>query len=143
MPGGADFSSTSMAVALKALSETDRDVFITNNVPTALKHLPEFRSSSVKASSDLALYTAKTIQDADIVHNLRLSMDRAGIPVINEATGYVQVPSSNVGVVTGHRDRSMADHLRELKEAGVLREKVVAVISCYEEGVEGLQSDLA
>src|SRR5271166_945974 len=70
LPGGADSSSTSMAVALKALSETDRDVFVANNAPTALKHLPEFRSSSVKASSDLALYTAKTIRDADIVHNL-------------------------------------------------------------------------
>jgi hypothetical protein len=61
---------------------------------------------------------------------------------MNEATSYVEVPSSNVVVVTGHRDRSMADHLQRLKNAGVLKGKIVAVLSCYGEGVEGLQSDL-
>ena len=49
---------------------------------------------------------------------------------------------SNVLIITGHRDRAMSDHLTRLKEAGVLKGRLVAVISCYEPGAEAAQSGL-
>ncbi len=80
--------------------------------------------------------------DFGTIENLKKPLTRAGIRVEDEPAGYGEVPGTNVIIITGHRDRSMSDHLQKLKKAGVLKGKLVVVISCYVPGVEALQSGL-
>jgi len=91
--------------------------------------------------ADLAVYTAAGGTDFGTIENLKKPLMRAGIRVVDEA-GYREIPGTSVLIITGHRDRAMSDKLQKLKRAGVLKGKLVAVISCYAPGVEVLHSGL-
>lgn len=142
LPGILNVSPAKLAAAVKTLFGGTRDVFLANDAETAIEHASTLPSLTIKSSSDLTIYTAKTLTDYGSMENLKKPLEKAGVRVVDEEMGYSPVPGTSAVVVTGHRDRSMSEHLQDLKDAGVLRGKLVAVISCYEQGSERFQSDL-
>ena len=149
---GDDNSATAVAGLLEARYGRSADVFLARDAYAASEHLAALPSLSVRSPSDLVVYTAKNITDYGTIANLKKNLARARIRVVEEKGGSVserwqalsreQWSASNVMVIAGHRDSTMASHLMDLKEAGALKGKLVVAASCYEPGVELLQSDL-
>jgi hypothetical protein len=138
-------SSIAHAAALKARYGADVNVYLARDAPAARENARKLESLVMNGPADLAVYTARGILDYDVVENLKKALARAGIRVVEETPSYgtrSDASESNVLIITGHRDRAMSDHLTRLKEAGVLKGKLVAVISCYEPGAEAAQSAL-
>ena len=138
-------SSIAQAAALKARYGADVNVFLARDARAARENARRVESLAMRGAADLAVYTARTIVDYAVVDNLRKTFARAGIRVADDTPHYgmpAGAGESNVLVITGHRDRAMSDHLTTLKEAGVLKGKLVVVISCYEPGAEAAQSAL-
>jgi len=134
--------ATAQAGALKAKFGNTVDVYLAGDARTARENATKLPSLAIKGPADITVYTARTVTDYDTIENLKKPLARSGIRVVDEKSGYAGTSSSNLIVVSGHRDRPLADHLNHLKDAGVLKGKLVAVISCYESGAESLQSDL-
>ena len=149
---GDDSSATAVAGLLEARYGPTADVFLARDPYAASEHLAALPSLSVRSPSDVVVYTAKNITDYGTIANLKKGPANARIRVVEENGGSAserwqalsreQWSASKVMVIAGHRDRTMASHLTDLKEAGALRGRLVVVASCYEPGVELLQSDL-
>jgi hypothetical protein len=141
--GATDVASASamrLAVALRTRYRGVADVFLARDARTALENAR--KPLPIAKPADLAVYTAPDVTDLGTIDNLRKPLTRAGIRVVDGAAGYAAVPGTNVIIITGHRDQPLSDFLQRLKRDGVLAGKVVAVVSCYEPGVEALQSGL-
>jgi peptidoglycan hydrolase-like protein with peptidoglycan-binding domain len=133
-------SAASLAAALRTRFRRVADVFLAKDARVARENAKKLLP--ITQPADLAVYTAPGVTDFGTIENLKRPLTRAGIRVVDEATGYREVPGTNFIIIMGHRDRPMSDQLQELKQTGVLKGKLVAVISCYAPGVEALQSGL-
>jgi hypothetical protein len=151
------FSATAQAAAIKARYDGGVEVFMATDAGSARDNARKFESLTVRGPADVAVYTAAMLTDFGVVENLRKRLTAARIRVVddttNDTTTAVSAASphtqdaagateANVIVVTGHRGPEMSTYLSRLKDTGVLKGKLVAVISCYEPGIETLQSAL-
>ena len=149
---GESISGTAVADLLKTRYGQAVDVFLSRDASTVSERLDRLSLLSVGSSADLMVYTAKNILDYGTIENLKENLARAHIEVVEDkwesvserwvALSRKQWTASNVIVIAGHRDSSMSRHLIALQAAGALKGKLVVVASCYEPGVETLQSDL-
>lgn len=132
-------SSTRLAAVLRTRYRHVADVFLAKDGRAARENARKLLP--ITQPADLAVYTAPGGTDFGAIQNLKKPLMRAGIRVVDEA-GYREIPGTNLLIITGHRDQTMSDQLQKLKRAGVLKGKLVALISCSAPGAEALQSGL-
>lgn len=139
-----DLQATPLAAALKAQIGGGRDVFVAKDVfsGAAYDHQRKLQNVSVRTGGDIAVYTSGMIQDWGAVEQVQKSLQRAGIQVNSEEAGLVPSSAGNVIAIIGHRGPEMGAFLARLKDAGVVRDKIVLLMSCYDSDVESAQSIL-
>src|SRR5262249_12912047 len=104
--------------------------------------------ADVKGAKDVALISNKksfAVTDHNVVELVRATLLKAGVNVYkdlptDEIPARLHVAETNLVVLTGHKADNFRTYIERLTDAGALRDKVVAVFSCYERGDEAFNS---
>lgn len=118
----------------------------------------DMQSSKVRAAtiqgvsgpSDLALLSDKQsfpLEDWGIVENVEEYMQELGAGVYRDITlerlnAALDANESNIVVLSGHKDDAFREYYRALSTNGVLKDRVVLMLSCYQPGDEALNSEV-
>jgi hypothetical protein len=104
--------------------------------------------ADVKSTKDLALVSdtlSFAVKDHGIVATVEDRLQEAGVAVYRkisqeQAERGIRVDEPNILVLTGHKDEAFREYVAALHDSGVLRDRVILILSCYAKGDEDFNS---